>query len=277
MDENMELEVKRRLAQYRKCKCLGIAVWIIVAFHFLYLLFKIDSRITWLIGGYGYFILGFGLLLLTLILFVICEMIIMVGTSKISSALSMDCDPFLYEACILKSGGFWHKNRLLCNQAMAQYYQGKFELAWETFQRMEVYKLKGKFKLNYYILMSSLYFRRGMGQQVRELEEAYRKTAQNKREKKNFQILCASNNLTRALENKDYTAAFRFLQERMELNGNLSQTWTKVGFYFKEAEIYLGLGEKESARLKLEYVTEKGRRLFYVQEARQMLEGMNVR
>ena len=76
MDENMELEVKRRLAQYRKCKCLGIAVWIIVAFHFLYLLFKIDSRITWLIGGYGYFILGFGLLLLTLILFVICEMII---------------------------------------------------------------------------------------------------------------------------------------------------------------------------------------------------------
>ena len=106
MDENMELEVKRRLAQYRKCKCLGIAVWIIVAFHFLYLLFKIDSRITWLIGGYGYFILGFGLLLLTLILFVICEMIIMVGTSKISSALSMDCDPFLYEACILKSGGF---------------------------------------------------------------------------------------------------------------------------------------------------------------------------
>ena len=57
MDENMELEVKRRLAQYRKCKCLGIAVWIIVAFHFLYLLFKIDSRITWLIGGYGYFIL----------------------------------------------------------------------------------------------------------------------------------------------------------------------------------------------------------------------------
>lgn len=125
--------------------------------------------------------------------------------------------------------------------------------------------------------MSSLYFRRGMGQQVRELEEAYRKTAQNKMENKNFQILCASNNLTRALENKDYTAAFRFLQERIELNGNLSQTWTKVGFYFKEAEIYLGLGEKESARLKLEYVTEKGGRLFYVQEARQMLEGMNVR
>lgn len=277
MDENMELEVRKRVAQYRKRKCLGVAVWIIGAFNFLYLLFKIDSRIKWIIGGYGCFIIGISQLLLTLVLFIICEIIIMSGMSKISSALSMDCDPFLYEACILKSGSFLYKDRFLCNQAMAQYYQGKFELAWETFQRIEEYKLKGKFKLNYYILMSSLYFRRGMGQQVRELEEAYRKTAQNKRERKNFQMLCASNNLTRALENKDYSTAFQFLQERMELNGNLSQTWTKVGFSFKEAEIYLGLGEKESARHKLEYVAEKGGRLFYVQEARQMLEGMNVR
>ena len=63
----------------------------------------------------------------------------------------------------------------------------------------------------------------------------------------------------------------------MELDETCPRHGLRWGFYFKEAEIYLGLGEKESARLKLEYVTEKGGRLFYVQEARQMLEGMNVR
>ena len=140
---------------------------------------------------------------------------------------------------------------------------------------MEVYKLKGKFKLNYYILMSSLYFRRGMGQQVRELEEAYRKTAQNKREKKNFQILCASNNLTRALENKLYRCV-PILAERDGTEREPVPDMDQGDFTLRRQKFTSGLREGKR-QAETEYVTEKGGRLFYVQEARQMLEGMNVR
>lgn len=87
-------------------------------------------------------------------------------------------------------------------------------------------------------------------------------------------MLCAGNNLTRALENQDYLAAFGFLCKRMELNGNTVRPWMKVNCAMKEAQIYLGLGEKESARLCLDYVVAKGGRMRCVQEAEQILAGM---
>lgn len=50
-------------------------------------------------------------------------------------------------------------------------------------------------------------------------------------------MLCASNNLTRALENKDYYTAFRFLQERMELNGKIRKETEEEECIEEEAEV----------------------------------------
>ena len=69
----------------------------------------------------------------------------------------------------------------------------------------------------------------------------------------------------------DYQAAAEFLQKRIELNGTVSHTWMRVGYAFKEAQIYLGLGEKESARMKLEYVALNGGRMWIATEARRLL------
>ena len=124
--------------------------------------------------------------------------------------------------------------------------------------------------------MSDQYFKRGMGQQVHELEERFRQSvrAKNKREWKYFETLCAGNNLTRALENQDYQAAAGFLGDRIALNGNASRPWTRVIFALKEAQIYLGLGEKESAKLCLKYVVDNGNRMWCVQEAMRLSEGI---
>ena len=79
-------------------------------------------------------------------------------------------------------------------------------------------------------------------------------------------MLCAGNNLTRALENQDYPAASRFLYERLDLNGNVIRPWM----------IYLGLGEKESAKHCLQYVVSKGNRMWAAREAQRILESMET-
>ena len=53
-------------------------------------------------------------------------------------------------------------------------------------------------RLNYYMLKSSLYFRFGMGDKVRELENEFQRRISSKQDAKNMQILCAVNNLKRA-------------------------------------------------------------------------------
>ena len=93
---------------------------------------------------------------------------------------------------------------------------------------------------------------------------------------KYFQMLCAGNNLTRALENQDYPAASRFLYERLDLNGNVIRPWMKVNYTFRQAQIYLGLGEKESAKHCLQYVVSKGNRMWAAREAQRILESMET-
>ena len=44
----------------------------------------------------------------------------------------------------------------------------------------------------------------------------------------------------------------------------------------KEAEIYAAMGNKESAGLKLAYVIKNGGRLFYVNEAKNLLEKLEI-
>ena len=80
-----------------------------------------------------------------------------------------------------------------------------------------------------------------------------------KRDWKYFEMLCAGNNLTKAIE-----------------NGNTVRPWMKVNCALKEAQIYLGLGENESAKLSLNYVVSKGNRMWCVQEAQRILAGMGT-
>ena len=52
-----------------------------------------------------------------------------------------------------------------------------------------------------------------------ELEQSYRAgiKKKSKREQMYFRMLCAGNNLYRAMENKDYESAFRFWQKERNM------------------------------------------------------------
>lgn len=271
----VELEVRKRRAQLYRYQGVGAGICILAAFYLFYMVWEIDSDfIRWKFGIGSSALITVSICIVYALLVAIACLIMRLGSIKIAEILATECDPFLYEACIQKNSRLLYKDRLLCSLALAQHYQGNFDRAWETLQGINVYKLHGIHRANYYILMSDQYFKRGMGQQVRELEERYRQSVKtkNKREWKYFETLCAGNNLTRALENQDYQAAAGFLGERIALNGNASRPWTRVIFALKEAQIYLGLGEKESARLCLKYVVENGNRMWCVQEALRLSE-----
>lgn len=278
MDCNMEYEVRRRMSQYRKRKWQGVGILVLAIAYLYYTNFNVDYRVRWIVGGIPYFLLVLSIFFTYAILAAVSIVVIRSGGIQISRILTDECDPFLYEACLNSSRIWMFKDRVVCNRAMAQYYQGNFEAAWQTLQRVQVKKLKGSFKINYYMILSSLYFRNGMGGKVRELEEAYRLSMKsgrrNRREQKFFQMLCAGNNYHRAMENRDYESAFRFVQERKTLSFSMNHTWNEVGLVMMESRIFLGLGEKESARLKLQYVMDKGGRLYYVKEAEEILAGL---
>lgn len=279
MQTETDLETKARqiMAHYRKRKYLGFAVVALDIIYLVYLvIFKMDARIDYVMGGFASLLLTVSVFIVYAVIALIGLVIIWSGASKIDAALSQMCDPYLYEACLNRMRVWRYKDRFACLRGMAKYYQGDIDKAEETFRNINVYKLKGMTKINYYLLMSAIYFQRGMGQRVTELEQAYRAgIKKSKREQLYFQMLCASNNLHRAMENKDYESAFRFLAERKELDGKQIMKWTRIGYYLWEAKIYAGIGDIRSARMNLNYVIKEGGRLVHVSQAKELLEQLN--
>ena len=268
----MEFKVRQVLAKYYRRKWTGIGICAVAVIYLIYLeIFRMDYRISLVVGWFASLLLTLSVFLVYFGMAVVMVFVLRLASTGITDTLTKDCDPFLYEVCLNRLRFLLYKDRVACNYAVARYYQGNFSQAWETLQHINVFKLKGRFKLNYYILLCALHFRNGTGERAAELEQVFRAGIRNKKDQKNFQILCAENNLLRAMENRDYESAFRFLKEREELNDTLSYRWHRVAASMKEAQIYAAMGENESAKLKLGYVTEHGGRLFYVEEARLLL------
>lgn len=272
MEYNTGPAVNQVMAEYYKRKWTGVGICAAAIIYLIYLgIFRMDYRISLVVGGFASFLLTLSVFVIYIMLAALAIFMLRYAARAISETLSEACDPYLYESCLNRLTVLFYKDRLTCNYALAQYYQGDFDRAWDTLRRVNIYKLKGSFKLNYYILLSALYFKRGMGGHVAELEQAYRSGIRNKREQKYFRMLCAGNNFIRAMGNHDYDAAFRFLREREALNGNMSSQWQRIGYRMREAQIYAALGEKESAKLNLQYVLQNGGRIFYVREAERLL------
>lgn len=274
MDGQMELELRQIISKYRTRRGLSFAVLAAGIAYFLYLtIFKLDYRLGLVFGGVASVLLTVSVFLVFFIVWAAAMLLSLTAVNIIVSVLTDRCDPYLYEACLIRTAGPFYRDRLECNRAVAQYAQGNFARAFETLQHVNVYKLKGQFRLNYYTLLSDIYFCRGMGMQVTELEKAYRAGMKDsKKEQKYFQRFCMSNNVTRAMENKDYKKAFEFLCGQRELNAGEAKLWNRVAFSYIEAKIYQGLGEDECARLKLAYVVKNGGKLFYAAKAQEMLK-----
>lgn len=276
MEQNvteMEIEIRKRIGQYRKMKWTGFALSVL-GIVYLIIMFAADLEgVLYWAGGFAYFLVYVSIILTWLLLYGLGFSLMYFAGIKLTDILMTECNPFLYEACITRIKSPLYKDRMLCNVALAKYYEGEEEKALEILNNLNINKLKGVFLANYYILLSALYFKRGMGQQVSELERAYLgRRKNNKKERNYFSRMCADNNFVRAVANKDYDSAFRFLNERKELDGKTTSTLFRVIYAYREAQIYEGLEEKKSELYRLRYVSEYGGKLGIVQETRKKLD-----
>lgn len=278
MERDTELRAGEIIKKYRTHKYISCGIVALdIVFLVYMLIFKMDYRINYIIGGFASLLLTVSVFALYAVIGAIAVLVKWLGAMKIHLALYEECDPFVYESCLNKLHPFFYKERFACLRAIARYYQGDFYGAEEILRNVNLYKLKGMYKVNYYIIMSSVFFKKGEGMRVTELEKSYRAGMKknNKKEQMYFRMLCACNNMYRAMENKDYPSAFRFLAERKELEEGKTRKWALIGFHMWEARICAGLGDKESAGLHLDHVIADGGRLVYVAEARELLGKIN--
>lgn len=276
MERETELKAEGIMRQYRRHKyiCWGIVLLDIIFLVYM-VIFKMDYGLSYVVGSLAAFLLTVSVFVMYAVIAAIAVFVKWVGAARIDKALYDECDPFVYEACLRKLHPLFYKERFACLYAMAQYYQGNFQRAEEILRNVNLYKLRGMYKVNYYIIMSSILFKKGEGMRVAELEQSYRAGMKNKKEQMYFKILCAGNNMYRAMENKDYQSAFRFLAERKENECGRIRKWTLIGFGMWEARICAAIGDIQSARQHISYVMTEGGRLVYVDEARKLLRKIN--
>lgn len=277
MDIEMEKEVQKRLHKYhRKMAVTGGIILVDIVYLIYVAIYLLDPEVTlWTFGGFGSFLLEVTAFLAYGGIAFIAILNEAIAKKEIEKILFEECDPFLYEACVMRMKTPFYKDRVKCNLAVARYFQGNIDGAYDTFMQIRPEKLKREFILNYYSVLSGIYFLKGMGQQVPELEQACRRSlSKNKKGQARFAYLCASNNYQRALANEDYASAFQFIQEGAVAPNNIQYKLHAMIYNYNVAKIYIKMGEKVSARWNLEYVKKEGNKLFMVQKAEEMLKSM---
>lgn len=264
-------EVDRRLRNYRLQRYLGAAGFALTALHLFFMLLNV-GRVFW-ITAYISLAVEISVIIAHFAVLVVLGVVIRGAWVWIDGALYRGCDPYLMEACLYRTGeGRNRGNVKRLSLAMAQYYQGNFEQAWNTLQHVDPSGLKKNIRLNYYILRSSLCFRKDMAESVRELEDEFQSRIGNKEDAKNMQLLCAANNMKRAYDNKDYRYAYQFLLEYNRLRGQADPGWNKVANAYWEGILDRKCGNLEGARAHLEYAAKNGGRLFFAEEAKNLLK-----
>ena len=264
-------EVDRRVRRCRIRQCLGWAAYALVVIHLLYMIFGVFPMQAWM-RAYGRGMMQICVIVVHFAVLGILALVAKTGISWIYGALQKECNPYLFEACVYHIGFMGNENLKQLNLAIAQYYQGNFQQAMDTIMHTDPGSFKKTNRLNYYMLKSSLYFRFGMGDKVRELENEFQRRISSKQDAKNMQILCAVNNLKRARANKDYESAWRFYQEWLHLSDKGgADLWTKVGRAWQQAVLEQDCGNEAAARAAFTFVEKYGNRLFFVKDAAQFL------
>lgn len=173
----MEWQAQTQFRANEIMKKYWVHTWIsyaIVLLDIIFLIymvvFKMDYRINYIIGGFAELLLIISVFALYGVIAAIAVLVKWLGAVKIDKALYEECDPFVYEACLDRLHPLFYKERFAVLHAMARYYQGDEYTAEEILRNVNMYKLKGLYKLNYYILLSAISLKKGDGMRAAEFE-----------------------------------------------------------------------------------------------------------
>ena len=161
MDIELENEIQKRLHKYHKKMWASYGTIAIDILFLIYMvIFKLDLDIcSWSFGIFGTFLIYVAVFAAYAAIAVLACLLEAFGKLEIEKILFEECDPFLYEACAMRIKQPFFKDRVNCNLAVARYYQGNTDAAYDTLMAINPEKLKREFALNYYLLLSMIYFR----------------------------------------------------------------------------------------------------------------------
>ena len=173
----MEMEARARelVRAYRKRKGLAWMILAVGIVYLFYIVFRVlEGPAAEELGGLAMTALLFSAYVVFALFAVAAVLVKQSGGMILNRVYQEQCDPALYEACLLKLHFFLQPGWKACNLAIAQYQQGDYGRAQDTLASVPVQKLRKNLIPGYYQCLCALCFKQGRGGEVAALEEACR-------------------------------------------------------------------------------------------------------
>lgn len=141
----MEMEARARelVRAYRKRKGLAWMILAVGIVYLFYIVFRVlEGPAAEELGGLAMMALLFSAYVVFALFAVAAVLVKQSGGMILNRVYQEQCDPALYEACLLKLHFFLQPGWKACNLAIAQYQQGDYGRAQDTLASVPVQKLR---------------------------------------------------------------------------------------------------------------------------------------
>lgn len=197
---------------------------------------------------------------------------------KLMKTMSEKNDPYYYEECwkIMKYQQL-HRQTHYYHMAKAKYDQQKFAEARVYIDQLKDKKIRSiPLRVFCYVLHADILFEEGNIAGLSALEEDY-SAKYGRVPNEGFLLVCMHNNVYRAYVNKDYTSMLSFLNEEKYYMSSLRMASMGFTYSYLSGVIEKEIGNTELAKKHLQFVSEKGNKLYIAEKARKLLEEINGR
>ena len=168
----MEMEARARelVRAYRKRKGLAWMILTVGIVYLFYIVFRVlEGPAAEELGGLAMTALLFSAYVVFALFAAAAVLVKQSGGMILNRVYQEQCDPALYEACLLKLHFFLQPGWKACNLAIAQYQQGDYGRAQDTLASVPVQKLRKNLIPGYYQCLCALCFKQGRGGEVAAL------------------------------------------------------------------------------------------------------------
>ena len=251
----MREELKQLKTKYWLCTILFFAVLIISACYTIFSYYAGAGGVFWIIVAAVFY-----------------RSYIM----KLMKTMSEKNDPYYYEECwkIMKYQQL-HRQTHYYHMARAKFDQQKFAEARVYLDQIKDKRIRSvPLRVFYYLLYSEILFEEGNIAGLSALEEDY-SAKYGRVPNEALLLVCMHNNVYRAYMNKDYTAMLSFLNEERYCMSSLRMVSMGLGQAYLNGVIEKETGNIEFAKKHLEFVAQKGNKLYVAEKAKRLLEEIN--
>ena len=251
----MKEELKQLKTKYWLCTILFFAVLIISACYTIFSCYAGAGGVFWII---------------------VAAVFYRIYIMKLMKTMSEKNDPYYYEECwkIMKYQQL-HRQTHYYHMARAKFDQQKFAEARVYLDQIKDKKMRSvPRRVLYYSLYADILFEEGNISGLTDLEKDY-STKYGIISDQGYLLMCMHNNVYRAYVNKDYASMFSFMNEEHYYMSSLRMVSMGLVRAYLNGVIEKEAGNMEFAKKHLEFVAQKGNKLYVAEKAKKLLEEIN--